>query len=98
MKNKYSNGKVVEKIQDDNSPWLKFKKIMLMRKAQAIGVKFEFPESFVGISIAEYDFDSAPDVLPIKDVTPKNETDKFNELYAKEETNQGSENAREVPE
>ncbi len=52
-----------------DSPWLKHFKTMLLRKAQAAAVKFMFPEALVGVPIAEYDFDAAPDL--VKDVTPK---------------------------
>lgn len=61
------NKKTRELEPNPDSPWMKFTTIMLMRKAQAIGVKIEFPEAFVGVPIAEYDFDMAPD---LKDVTP----------------------------
>ncbi len=60
-----------KKVLNEDSPWEKFKKIMLMRKAMAIGIKFEFPDALVGVPIAEYDFDEAPD---IKDVTPRTDS------------------------
>lgn len=52
-----------------HSPWTKFTKIMLMRKAMGMAIKFEFPDALCGAPIAEYDFDEAPD---LKDVTPNN--------------------------
>lgn len=48
-----------------DSPWEKHFKIMLMRKAQAQAVKFIFPEALVGVPIAEYDFDEAPDLREV---------------------------------
>jgi len=50
-----------------DSPWMKFTKVMLMRKAMNLGVKFEFPNALCGTPVAEYDYDEAPD---FKDVTP----------------------------
>lgn len=66
---KYSKEKGTQVINED-SPWMKFTKIMLMRKAQALGVKFEFPDALLGAAIAEYEEDSAPDLTGFKDVTP----------------------------
>lgn len=51
-----------------DSPWMKFTGTMLMRKAMALGLKFEFADALLGIPIAEYDYDQAPDL--VKDVTP----------------------------
>lgn len=56
-----------------DSPWAKFFKIMIMRKALAQGVNFEFSEAKVGVPIAEYDFDTmlddnGQDVNTIRDV------------------------------
>lgn len=51
-----------------DSPWNRFTKIMLMRKSQTLALKFEFPEAFGGVPIAEYDFDELPEMT---DVTPK---------------------------
>lgn len=65
-KNKQRTGKM---IPNEDSPWEKFTKVMLMRKAMALAVKFEFPEALIGVPIAEYDFEQAPDL--IKDVTPQ---------------------------
>lgn len=56
-----------KQVPNHDSPWEKFKKVMLMRKAMAMAVKFEFADAMVGVPVAEYDFDVAPD---IKDVTP----------------------------
>ncbi len=50
-----------------DSPWEKFFKVMLMRKAMGLAIKFEFPDALVGVPIAEYDYDEAPDLI---DVTP----------------------------
>jgi hypothetical protein len=62
-----------KQVHNPDSPWEKFLKVMLMRKAMSMAVKFEFPEALVGVPVAEYDFDQAPDL--IKDVTP-NQVDK----------------------
>lgn len=90
MKNNWVDGKNLGKIPNTDSPWFKFMGIMLMRKAQAAALKFEFPECFVGVEIAEYEYDVAPDLVPIKDVTELSETEKFNQRYgddvSKEET------------
>ena len=61
---KKSNGET-----NPDSPWMKFTKIMLYRKAQALAVKFEFPDALLGVEIAEYDHGEAPDLIPMKDVT-----------------------------
>jgi hypothetical protein len=57
-------------IPNPDSPWMKFTKIMLMRKAMGMAIKFEFPDALVGCPIAEYDFDSAPDLDGTRDATP----------------------------
>lgn len=59
--------KTQARVQNDDSPWMKFTKVMLMRKAMALAIKFEFPDALVGVPVAEYDFDEVPD---LKDVTP----------------------------
>ncbi len=53
---------------NEYSPWTKFTKIMLMRKAMSMAIKFEFPDALLGTPMAEYDYDQAPDL--VKDVTP----------------------------
>jgi hypothetical protein len=50
-----------------DSAWHKYLTVMLMRKAQAMAIKFEFPDALLGVEIAEYDHDVAPDLV---DVTP----------------------------
>lgn len=65
---KWVKGGGGRKEHNPDSPWEKHFKVMLMRKAMALAVKFEFPDALVGVPIAEYDFDEAPD---IKDVTPR---------------------------
>ena len=72
--NKQRTGKM---LPNDDSPWSKYTKIMLMRKAQAIGVKFEFPDALAGAPIAEYDADELPDYVPVKDVTPRDDKAKL---------------------
>jgi len=65
-----NNKRTGNMIQNEDSPWSKFTKIMLLRKAQAMAVKFEFPDALAGAPIAEYDTDELPDYMPVKDVTP----------------------------
>ncbi len=61
-----------EKILNPDSPWMKFTKIMLQRKAMNMAIKFEFPDAIVACPIAEHDFGIAPDLdSTIKDVTPR---------------------------
>lgn len=67
-------------VPNDDSPWNKHTKVMLMRKSMAMAIKFEFPEALVGVPIAEYDFDDAPD---LKDVTPNASEDKADMLNKK---------------
>lgn len=50
------------------SPWISYPDIMLMRRAQATALKFEFADALSGVFIAEYDYNEAPD---IRDVTPE---------------------------
>lgn len=68
-------------VPNPDSPWEKYLTTMLMRKANA-HLKFEFPEAFVGVPIAEYDFDEAPDL--IKDVTPVDKASELNARFAGE--------------
>lgn len=53
-----------------DSPWYKHTRIMLMRKAMNTAIKIEFPESLVGVPIAEYDFDEAPDLRDVSETAP----------------------------
>ncbi len=56
---------------NNDSPWMKFTKVMLMRKAMALAIKFEFADAMIGTPVCEYDFDVMPDNDgKIKDVTP----------------------------
>jgi hypothetical protein len=67
MKTEWKDNKRTGKqIENPDSPWMKFTKVMLMRKAMNLAVKFEFADAMVGVPIAEYDFDQAPD---LRDVT-----------------------------
>lgn len=75
---------------NDDSPWEKATRVMLMRKAQAMAVKFEFPDSLLGVGIAEYDHDLAPDLVPIKNVYnpgTNNPAEELNNVFAKDVTN-----------
>lgn len=57
-------------LDKKSGPWREYKKIMLSRRVVGQAIKFEFPDALMGVSIAEYDFNEAPD---IKDVTPRSE-------------------------
>lgn len=48
-------------------PWTQYTATMLCRRVVAQGIKFEFPDALMGVSVAEYDINDAPD---LKDVTP----------------------------
>jgi hypothetical protein len=54
-------------LLNKKGPWQEYRSIMLARRAIAKGIKFEFPDALMGVKIAEYDLDVAPD---LKDVTP----------------------------
>lgn len=56
---------------NNDSPWMKFIKVMLMRKAMALAIKMEFADALLGTPIAEYEYDQAPD---LRDVSSKSET------------------------
>ena len=51
-----------------SGPWTSYRKIMLQRRAVGHAIKFEFPDALMGVAIAEYDQNEAPD---LKDVTPQ---------------------------
>lgn len=55
-------------LHKKTGPWQDYRKIMLSRRAIAHGIKFEFPDALMGVSVAEYDYNEAPD---LKDVTPR---------------------------
>jgi hypothetical protein len=66
------NRKTGRMIDNPDSPWMKFTKVMLMRKAMNMAIKFEFPDAIVGVPIAEDQFGVAPDLDgSMKDVTPR---------------------------
>jgi hypothetical protein len=54
-------------LSKKSGPWRDYPKIMLSRRAMNHAMKFEFPEALMGVPVAEYDFNAAPD---LKDVTP----------------------------
>jgi hypothetical protein len=64
-----------------DSPWTKFTKIMLMRKAMAIAVKFEFADALMGTEIAEYSYDRAPDLADERDVSDSNKGADLNRIF-----------------
>ncbi len=49
--------------------WIYYWPIMMRRKSIGMALKFEMADVLMGLGIAEYDFDTAPD---LKDVTPQN--------------------------
>lgn len=55
-------------LDKKDGPWQDYRSTMLCRRAIGQAIKFEFPDAVMGISIAEYDFNDAPD---LKDVTPR---------------------------
>lgn len=75
-----------QRVPNPDSPWEKFTKVMLMRKAMAMAVKFEFADAMVGVPVSEFDFDLAPD---IKDVTPTiDRADSLNARFSKGGSNE----------
>lgn len=56
------------RLLDKTGPWKDYRKVMLARRATAQAIKFEFPDALLGLSIAEYDMNAAPD---LKDVSPR---------------------------
>lgn len=64
------------------SPWNRYTALMLRYKARSIALKSVFADKIHGIGIAEYDFDTMPDV---RDVTPPTEerTASINDLLNK---------------
>lgn len=54
-------------LTSKQGPWQQYTAIMLRRRATAMAIKFEFPDALMGVGVAEYDSDQAPD---LKDVTP----------------------------
>lgn len=53
---------------NEDSPWHKHFPVMMMRKAMNIAIKFEFADAVIGVPIAEYDFDEAPDLTDMREV------------------------------
>lgn len=54
-------------LLNKSGPWKDYRKVMLSRRAIGQAIKFEFPDAVMGVGIAEYDQNEAPD---LKDVTP----------------------------
>lgn len=71
-------------LDKKKGPWQDYRGIMIMRRTIAWGVKVEFPDALMGLSIAEYDLHEAPD---LKDVTPMPSTtgraDQLNSQFSK---------------
>lgn len=61
-------------------PWSAYPKVMLTRRARSIAIKTEFAHILSGASIAEYDFNEAPDM---RDVTfdETSSSDKLNSVF-----------------
>jgi hypothetical protein len=69
--------------------WKSYLRIMLARRAMGHAIKFEFPDALMGLSIAEYDHNIAPDLV---DVTESSEqvADKLNATVIKRDMNTGA--------
>jgi len=74
---------------NDDSPWHKYTHTMLLRKAMSLGVKFEFPEALVGVAIAEFEHDLAPD---LREVSPAQNAvaEELNSVYLEKDTEPGT--------
>jgi RecT family len=82
----WKNGQRVGEEVNNDSPWMKFTKVMLMRKAMNLAVKFEFADALVGVPIAEYDFNEAPDLREVTDTGERTDVAKeLNEAYSDKE-------------
>lgn len=78
MKAEWKDNKRTGKmIPNTKSPWMTATKVMLMRKALNMGIKFEFPDAIMSTPVAEWDHDAAPD---IKDVTGSDRNVKSDEI------------------
>lgn len=86
MKPEYlNNQRTGRMIPNDDSPWMKHTKIMLMRKAMNMAVKFEFPDAMVATPVAEYDYGLAPDLDGMRDTTNSTLADELNNAYGSKE-------------
>lgn len=61
------NDAIKANLDKKSGPWRDYTKIMLQRRAVSHAIKFEFPDALMGVPVAEYDMNEAPD---LKDVTP----------------------------
>lgn len=78
MKNEYKDGRRTgNQIPNDESPWNRHRKIMLMRKAMNTAYKFEFPDALLGVPVMEYDFDLAPDLESVRDVSESRKSEEL---------------------
>lgn len=64
-----NNRRTGKMIENPDSPWEKHRGMMLMRKAQALGVKFEVPEAMVGVPYSDEIYDSQDADVQERDVT-----------------------------
>lgn len=69
------------KVMSADAPWNKYTRIMLMRKAQAMAVKFEFPDAILGTPVAEYDDDIAPDLESVRTVSKPGPAETLNKRF-----------------
>ena len=60
-----------------DSPWMKFTGVMLMRKAMALGIKFEFADAMIGVPVAEYDHDEMPGIRTVSELNPDENSSEF---------------------
>ena len=53
-------------LLNKSGPWKEYRPVMYLRRANAFAMKMEFPDALMGVAVAEYDLDAAPD---LKDVS-----------------------------
>lgn len=66
-------------LLNKSGPWKEYRPVMYQRRATAFAMKMEFPDALMGVPVAEYDLDAAPD---LKDVSPRGD-DRSNEIANK---------------
>ncbi len=67
-------------------PWKDYRKIMYQRRAMNHAMKFEFPDALMGVKIAEYDFNEAPDLSQARDVDTLTGASEINTKYLNKES------------
>lgn len=58
-------------LRGKSGPWRDYTSIMMSRRAAAQAIKFEFPDALMGIQIAEYDANEAPDIKDVSSISEK---------------------------